>query len=111
MITQVFATKQKMTQAWTKLGKRMAVTQLSVVNNLVIGSKLDAEQQPISFEVGYGKKKLKNVNKPLRARLEKSGFSLGVTQIKQVDAEKGSQLKTGDTVKIQDVLTVGDVVK
>ncbi len=111
MITQVFATKQKMTQAWTKLGKRMAVTQLSVVNNLVIGQKLSEDQQPLSFEVGYGQRKLKNVQKPLRSRLEKSGFSVGVAHLKQVAAEKDSQLKVGDTVKVQDVLTVGDVVK
>jgi large subunit ribosomal protein L3 len=111
MITQVFATKQKMTQAWTKLGKRMAVTQLAVINNVVVDQKLDAEQQPLSFEIGYGQKKLKNVNKPLRSRLEKSGFSVGIKNIKQVAAEKGSTLKTGDTVKVQDVLTVGDVVK
>lgn len=111
MITQVFATKQKMTQAWTKLGKRMAVTQLSVVNNVVVGQNLDADQQPTSFEIGYGKKKLKNMTKPLRSKLEKSGFSLGVTHLKQVEAEKGSTLKAGDTIKIQEVLNVGDIVK
>lgn len=111
MITQVFATKQKMTQAWTKLGKRMAVTQLSVVNNVVVGQELNDEQHPVSFEIGYGKKKLKNVDKPLRSRLEKGGFSVGVTTMKKVAAEKDSTLKVGDTVNVNDVLTVGDVVK
>ena len=111
MITQVFATKQKMTQAWTKLGKRMAITQLSVVNNLVVGQKLSTDEQPTSFEIGYGDKKLKNVPKPLRSRLEKSGFSSGVTNIREVEAEKDSQLKVGETIKVQDVLTAGDIVK
>jgi large subunit ribosomal protein L3 len=111
MTTQVFATKQKMTQAWTKLGKRVAVTQLTIANNLIVGQALDEQQQPVSFEVGYGKKKLKNVDKPLRSRLEKSGFLMGVQKVRQVKAEQGSQLKVGDTVKVQDVLAVGDVVK
>jgi large subunit ribosomal protein L3 len=111
MITQVFATKQKMTQAWTKLGKRMAVTQLSVVNNVVVGQELSEDQKPVSFEIGYGAKKLKNTVKPLRSRLEKGGFSVGVTNLKKVAAEVDSTLKVGDTVNIKDVLTVGDVVK
>lgn len=111
MTTQVFATKQKMTQAWTKLGKRVAVTQLTVANNVVIDQKLDDQQQPLTFEVGFGDKKLKNVNKPLRSKLEKSGFSIGVRKVRQVAAEQGSQLKPGDTIKVEQVLAVGDVVK
>ncbi len=91
----------------------MAVTQLTVVNNVVLDQKLDADQNPLCFTIGYGQKKLKNVNKPLRTQLEKSGFSIGVRKIKQVNAEKNSplKLKTGDTVKVQDVLAIGDVVK
>lgn len=111
MTTQVFATKQKMTQAWTKLGKRVAVTQLSVVNNVVVGQKLNDQQQPISFEIGFGKKKLKNVNKPLKSRLEKSGFSNGVTNIREVAAQPNSTLKPGDTIQIQEMLSAGDIVK
>lgn len=111
MLTQVFATKQKMTQAWTKLGKRVAVTQLSVTNNLVVGQQLDDNQQPLTFEIGYGQKKLKNMDKPLRSKLEKGGFSSGVTHLKHVAAAAGSTLKTGDTVKVEEVLAVGDVVK
>lgn len=111
MTTQVFATKQKMTQAWTKLGKRVAVTQLTVTNNVVVEQNLDDAQQPVSFEIGFGNKKLKNVNKPLRSKLEKSGFSLGVQKVRQVAAEKGSELKIGDTIKVEQVFSVGDVVK
>jgi large subunit ribosomal protein L3 len=110
MITQVFATKRKMTQAWTKAGKRLAVTRLNVMNNVVIGHKTAVDQQP-KLEIGFGKKKLKQMTKPLRSRIEKSGFSLGIQHIQEVAVAADETLKAGDTIKVQDVLQVGDVVK
>ncbi len=111
MIAQMFATKQKMTQAWTKSGKRLAVTCVSADHNAVVSQMLDAEQKPTSFEIGYGTKKLKNMTKPLRSKLEKSGFSFGVKYLSQVKAGIDEALKPGEVIKVQDVLQVGDVVK
>jgi large subunit ribosomal protein L3 len=109
MINQVFATKRTMTQAWTKSGKRLAVTRLNVVNNAVVGQKTAKDQQ-MSLEIGYGAKKLKNVNKPLRSRLEKGGFSFGVRQIREVSIQADETLKPGDHITVEQVLQVGDVV-
>jgi large subunit ribosomal protein L3 len=108
MIAQVFATKKKMTQAWTKSGKRLAVTCLNVSNNVVVGQK-QLDEQP-RLEIGYGQKKLKNVNKPLKSRLEKSGFSLGVTKIREIVVAADETLKAGDSIKVEQVFQVGDVV-
>jgi large subunit ribosomal protein L3 len=110
MTTQVFATKDKMTQAWTKTGKRVAVTCLHLANNAVIGKKTDDSQQTVKLEIGYGKKKLKNMTKPLRSKLEKGGFSFGVRGIKEVSVAADSALQPGDTIKVEQVLQVGDVV-
>jgi large subunit ribosomal protein L3 len=113
MIAQLFATKHSMTQAWTKAGKRLAVTRLNVVNNAVIGQTeiADSQGQPMKrLEIGYGKKKLKNMTKPLRSRLEKGGFSFGVRQIQEVAVTPDSTLKAGDTVRVEQILQVGDVV-
>jgi large subunit ribosomal protein L3 len=109
MITQVFAIKQKMTQAWTKSGKRLAVTCLNVVNNAVVGQKM-IDQQPSKLEIGFGKKKLKNMTKPLKSKLDKSGFSFGVRGIREVAVAADETLKVGDMIRVQDVLQVGDVV-
>jgi large subunit ribosomal protein L3 len=115
MLTSVFATKIGMTQAWTTSGKRLAVTRckvnpMSVVSEL---TKADDQNQAM-FEIGYGHKKLKNVPKPLRSKLEKGGFSYGVTQIKGMaiapDAN-GETPSVGSTLKLESMLSVGDVVK
>jgi len=110
MTTQVFATKNKMTQAWTKTGKRMAVTCLRVANNAVVGKQVDEIQHNVKLEVAYGAKKLKNMSKPLRSKLEKSGFSFGAKHIKQVIVPTDSELKPGDLIKVEQVLQIGDVV-
>src|SRR5476649_812157 len=109
MITKVFATKRTMTQAWTKNGKRLAVTRLTVVNNAVVGQKKSQDDQYMCLEMGFGKKKLKNMTKPLRSKLEKSGFSFGVKEMREVKVAKDEVLKPGDLVKVEQVLQIGDV--
>lgn len=122
MLTDIFVTKLGMTQAWTKSGKRLAVTRVKVGPNAVI-SKTDAtvldknstKRDTLSctiLEVGFGAKKLKNMSKPLRTRLEKSGFSNGVAKIRGVRMYDGAdQVSVGDSITADKVLEVGDVVK
>ncbi len=113
MMTQVFATKQKMTQAWTKTGKRLAVTRLHVVNNAVIGQKETvnpAGQSIKKLEIGFGKKKLKNMTKPLKAKLEKSGFSFGVQSIREVTVSAEDTIQPGTILNVSEILQVGDIV-
>ncbi|MBU2543714.1 50S ribosomal protein L3 [Patescibacteria group bacterium] len=117
MLDSIFATKLNMTQAWTKQGKRLAVTRCQVDSNLVIDQKSD-----FVFEIGYGKKKLKNMSKPLRSKMQKSGFLMGVTKLQgfyqrnlsnqsETKTNNTDQIKIGDLVKVGQVLAVGDVVK
>jgi large subunit ribosomal protein L3 len=110
MTTQVFATKDKMTQAWTKNGKRVAVTCMRVANNAVVGKQVDEVQHTVKLEIGYGQKKLKNMTKPLRSKLEKSGFSFGVRGIRQVTVAEDSALQKGDVIKVEQVFQIGDIV-
>ncbi|MFH2118175.1 MAG: 50S ribosomal protein L3 [Candidatus Paceibacterota bacterium] len=123
MLDAIFATKLGMTQAWSKSGKRLAVTKCKADDNLIVGQQdtsitdkssrtWNTNRQNI-WEVGFGTKKLKNMDKPLQQRLHKSGFTYGVKQIKGIRQaiNEESPLKTGDFVSVNDVLTVGDVVK
>ena len=114
MLDSIFATKLDMTQAWSKQGKRLAVTRCKADDNLVVDQKSTS-----IFEVGYGQKKLKNMPKPLRSKMQKSGFSIGVTTLKgvknfektEVENDNANQTKIGDVIKVGQVLEVGDVVK
>lgn len=126
MLNTIFATKLGMTQAWSTAGKRLAVTKCLVADNLIVGEqKVQAQEktpQGVTLkdcrivEVGYGEKKLKNVPKPLRSRMEKSGFSVGVRKVQGVQRfdeaeDTAAALSVGKAVKISDVLAVGDVVE
>ena len=128
MILNTFATKLGMTQAWTKKGQRLAVTRVSLDEMAVVGKQevpvLDKNSQtketfPCTIlEVGHGKKKLKNMKKPLRSRLEKGGFSFGyknsvgvrVVSDKMMPAVE-TEYKVGDSISAEAVLSVGDVVQ
>jgi len=127
MILDTFATKLGMTQAWTKKGQRLAVTRVSLNEMAVVGKQevavLDKNSQiretfPCTIlEVRYGKKKLKNMKKPLRSRLEKGGFSLGYKNIEGIrvvnDKNQPSvetEYKIGDLISADAVLSVGDLV-
>jgi len=114
MLTTVFATKLGMTQAWTTNGKRVAVTRCQVSPMSVVGTQTPQNSTTQILEIGYGKKKLKNMDKPIRSRLEQSGFSYGVKQIRGVTIPAGTEGEVpavGTTLKLSDLLAVGDVVK
>jgi len=128
MLDTIFATKREMTQVWTKQGKRLPVTRCRVDENVILGqqkclvtdrsSSQFAQNPHLILEIGYGKKKLKNTTKPLRTIIEKSGFSFGFKQIKGVRiplSEESDAIiqeyKVGKTIEINEVLSVGDVVK
>ncbi len=128
MILNTFATKLGMTQAWTKKGQRLAVTRVSLDEMAVIGkqevSVLDKSSEvketlPCTIlEVGHGKKKLKNMNKPLRSRFEKSGFSFGYKNLigirvvsDKMKPATETEYNIGDSISANAVLAVGDVVQ
>jgi len=128
MIVNIFCTKLGMTQAWTKTGRRLAITRCKMADMPIItkqdievldkNSRVREKFNCSILEVGYGKKKLKNMSKPLRTKMEKSGFSFGVKKIAGIrtvndkfQPATDEEVKVGDLIKPTQVLTVGDVVK
>lgn len=128
MLNTIFATKGGMSQAWTKDGKRLPVTKCLVDQNIILGTQKAVvkvsqnstfKKQPcLILEIGYGKKKLKNTPKPLRTRIKQSGFSFGPKQVRGIRVpfegkaqEENVNFKVGQTIDLEQVLAVGDVVK
>jgi large subunit ribosomal protein L3 len=107
MLNTIFATKIGMSQAWSTAGKRLPITKLFVDDNCVLDVEQDQDKTYLA-KMAYGKKKLKNVSKPLREQISKSGFSSGFKQIKGVRADES--IKKGETINIDQVLEIGDVV-
>lgn len=111
MLQDFFATKLGMTQAWTKTGKRVAITRCKAADLGVVNVQKTVDANSI-LEVGIGTKKLKNMPKPLREKVSKSGFSVGYRTLKgvrPVDAQ--ADIQPGAVITVDSVLAVGDVVK
>ncbi|MDA1079355.1 MAG: 50S ribosomal protein L3 [bacterium] len=111
----IFVTKIGMTQAWNTAGKRIAVTRCKAADNLIVASKASDAENTTSLIVGYGKKNLKNMKKPVRSQLAQSGFTIGAqllrgTKFTATD-EATAAPSVGSSISALDVLTVGDVVK
>ncbi|MFH2022434.1 MAG: 50S ribosomal protein L3 [Patescibacteria group bacterium] len=112
MIRDFFVTKRDMCQAWTKQGQRLAVTRVFAPNLMVINQKTISPDQTM-LEVGFGKKKLKNMTKPLQTQIKGSGFLVGARKIKGIMIEAQADdavTQVGKSILVTDVLTVGDVV-
>ena len=112
-ITDLFATKIGMTQAWTQEGKRVPVTRLQAEETVVLGvQKLKNNRDFSIVELGHGKKKLKNVDKPLRSRIEKIGLSQGFKQVTGTRVENDTEVPAlGTSFSLEQVLEIGDVVQ
>lgn len=115
MLQRVFATKLGMGQAWTNQGKRLPVTkcrleQLLVVNQIKAKTS-DSSETSSTFEIGYQPKKIANMSKALRSKLEKAGHKTGVRHLVGVTANEGSEIKVGDALQTAGMLEVGEIVK
>lgn len=125
MLTDFFATKLGMTQAWTTSGKRLAITRcqaadlavVSVRTMTVINKQLQEKpnMEVQIAEIGVGRKKLANMKKPLRQKVANSGFSFGVRSLRGLrsPAPTGDEqaITAGQSISVDQVLNVGDVVQ
>jgi len=120
MIDTIYATKKGMSQAWDVNGKRLPITKFLVEQNVAVGAvetQVRTDKKNVAgwaparvIEIGYGAKKLKNMSKPMRSRLEKLQLNQGVRVINGVREHGEDKLEVGSSVDIAAVLKVGDIV-
>ena len=120
MLSDFFATKLGMTQAWTTGGKRVAITRCKAsdikvtrVENLQVVDTATTirSKMPMNIvEVGTGKKKFKSMPKPQQGILTKAGFTEGALHFQGIRVADDAPA-VGSTISVTSVLSVGDIVK
>lgn len=107
MLTDFFAIKLGMSQAWTRDGRRLAVTKLRAEDNL-IGSSLSESK----LELFYGSKQQKNLKKPQLGHLKKLKTKFFPSRFTSTSlTDTATSPKPGSSVSISQVFKVGDLVE
>ena len=91
--------KVGMSQFFAEDGRALPVTLLQFQNNVVLSSKTVKDHGYNAVVMGYGEKKLKNINKPMRGMLAKSGVE-NVAGIKEFRVSENCLLEGGKTLLI-----------
>ncbi len=110
MLNTLLGTKQKMSQTFVE-GTRVPVTWITVGPCVVTQIKNPDTDGYWAVQLGFGKKEIRNITKPLQGHLR------GVTQekkaprfLREIRLEDKPDLKVGDVLKLVDVFKVGDLV-
>src|SRR4030043_1176239 len=110
MLNTLLGTKQKMSQTFVE-GTRVPVTWINVGPCVVTQIKNPDTDGYWGVQLGYGKKEIKNITKPLQGHLR------GVTQdkkaprfLREIRLESKPDFKVGDVLKLVDVFKIGDLV-
>lgn len=111
MTNALLGQKKEMRQVWTKTGVRVPVTKISVRGNVVVQARPGKnEGDAQSVQLGFGDKQLKNMPKPQRAILEKSGIQMGKRIFKETTAAEGAELNAGQVINVESVFAAGDLL-
>ena len=107
----ILATKQKMSQTFVQ-GTRVPVTLAKAGPCIVTQVKTKEKDGYNAVQLGLGEKRIKNIKKPVQGHLR------GVTKdkkaprfLREVKETDSSKHKTGDVVRVGDVLKRGDMVQ
>jgi large subunit ribosomal protein L3 len=91
--------KMGMTRIFAEDGKAMAVTVLHFQNNFVLSSKTKDTHGYNAVVVGYGERKARNINKPMRGILAKAGVE-NVQGVKEFRVSDDCLLEAGKKIAI-----------
>ena len=105
----ILATKENMTQVFDKEGKVYPVTVLKAGPITVTQIKNKEKDGYIAAQVGFGEKKEKNINKPLKGHLKDLGNFRHLKEF-QLKKEEDIKFKVGDTIDLS-IFKEGDKIK
>lgn len=107
----LIATKKQMSQTFLQDGRRIPVTILQVGPCVVTQIKTKEKDGYFAVQLGYGNKKEKNINKPLKGHLKNISLKDGCLPafLREVKVES-VDYKTGDILKADKVFKPGDII-
>ncbi|OGM33391.1 50S ribosomal protein L3 [Candidatus Woesebacteria bacterium RIFCSPHIGHO2_01_FULL_44_21] len=115
MIDTILGTKQKMSQAFVE-NTRVPVTVISVEPNIVTQVLSESKNGYWGVQLGTGAKKTKNMTKSVLGHLKKAGSPSeaerrGARFLREIRLTSEPEEKVGDTIKVSDIFSAGDVVR
>lgn len=102
----ILGRKVNMTQVWDEKGNARPVTVVSVSPNVVTQVKTEEKDGYSAVQVGWGTRKPKNINKPMRGHIKELGDFMGLREWR-LSAPAAQQV--GDKIGV-DVFKKGDDV-
>jgi len=101
--------KLGMTQLFDESGKVIPVTVLEVGPCYVVQRKRAVKEGYEAVQVGFGRKKMKNVTKPLRGHLEKAHMNEGFETLREIRVEPDEEVAEGHVLTVE-MFEVGEFV-
>ncbi len=101
--------KLGMTQLFDEKGRVIPVTVLEVGPCYVVQRKRSEKEGYDAVQLGFGRKKVKNVKKPIRGHLAKADFEEGFEVLREVKVQPDEDLPPGSSVTL-DIFEVGEYV-
>ncbi|MBW1816451.1 MAG: 50S ribosomal protein L3 [Deltaproteobacteria bacterium] len=108
MVNKLFGIKMGMTRYFLEEGKSSPVTVLQIGPCVVTQKKTTEKEGYNAIQVGYGPRKEKRVNKPLRGHFKASGNAC-FSYLKEIRVEDPGQFELGQEIT-SDIFSVGDKV-
>ncbi len=101
--------KLGMTQLFDEKGRVIPVTVLEVGPCFVVQRKRLDKEGYDAVQLGFGRKKIKNVKKPIRGHLRKADFEEGFEVLRELKVDPGEELEPGTSLTVE-MFEVGEYV-
>lgn len=111
MMKGILGKKLSMSQTWTKDGQQIPLSQIKAGPCLVVKTKTQEKDGYSAIQLGFGKKKEKNIKKPILGHFQKENLTKWPRFLREIRLKNDSKLKPGEVIKVADVFRAGDKVK
>ncbi len=98
-----------MTQVFDEKGRVFPVTVLQVGPCFVVQRKTSGKEGYDAVQVGFGRKKMKNVTRPLEGHLKKADFDEGFEVLQELEVSPDEAVEVGQSLTLE-MFEVGEYV-